>query len=71
MRINLRTSLIEQRIEQKGGRAAVARDAKLDRTTLWRWLKEGRLPERPEQLVKLAVALDMCARFDVSSEMFP
>lgn len=73
MRISLRTSLIEQRIEQKGGRAAVARDAKLDRTTLWRWLKEGRLPERPEQLVKLAVALDLdvCALFDVSPEMFP
>ena len=73
MKITLRTSFLEQRIEHCGGRAAIAKRAGIDRTTLWRWLKSDKLPERPSQLVDLAVALDLdvCALFDVPPEMFP
>jgi hypothetical protein len=72
MRITLRTSLLEQRIEHCGGRTAVAKKAGIDRTTLWRWLKSDKLPDRPEQLVALAIALDLdvCALFNVYPEMF-
>lgn len=73
MNLHLRTSLIEARIKALGGRETVAQRAKVDRTTLWRWLRGGKMPERPQQLADLAAALDLDpnAIFDLTPEMFP
>lgn len=73
MHIHLRKELLTQRIEYLGGAALAAKKAHIDRTTLWRWLKGGKLPERPDQLLELAVALklDVFALFDLEPATFP
>lgn len=73
MEIRLRKALLTQRIKHLGGAAAAAKKANIDRTTLWRWLKGDKLPERPDQLLALSVALelDLFALFELTPETFP
>lgn len=57
--IQLRWPLIHERIDACGGTMAVTRRAGLDRSTLTRWRKHGKLPNDPLRFLRLAQALDM------------
>lgn len=57
--IRLRWPLIHERIDACGGTMAVTRRAGLDRSTLTRWRKHGKLPNDPLRFLRLAQALDL------------
>lgn len=73
MHLRLRKRLLEQLLIARGGRRTVLCEAQLDRTTLWRWMQKGLLPNDPTQLLRLAHALDLdpVLLFDLEKDLFP
>lgn len=71
--VRLRWALIDERIEARGGMMAVTARARLDRSTISRWRRQGKLPDDPLRFLRLAEALDVdpLLLFELEGDRFP